>query len=302
MNLFIFPLHNEVIQENFDKLKIDNYFYWQFEKDPIISERIAFLNENRNILFLGEIEKKIEANYINESLVKLDNKKIITNTFPSNIFFKIKILEEQKVVDLKITSSLGNGIGRKIFDFSKPTHNTRRQTLVSSVALGSELFTYFSAEGDIIECIAYKQDDKWGFLYYSHFKGSNPKFEFIPATKYKDGKELTPSDDGYMDFVYVLESQALPKAIKIGRAFNPETRKIDIERNHPRGIQRLLVLPDGRMELFYHNKFSNYRINNKREWFELGDELLKWIKEEQEKTSHISKLYKNYKEHIYERL
>ncbi len=158
-----------------------------------------------------------------------------------------------------------------------------RSFILEEVPKESKISGALRSEFDLEDCVYLKEDGKVFFLFYEEKNGVY-KFQKIKV----DNSNLTPAEDGYKDFIYFIFSDGDPKAYKIGRTENPEKRFRQINGMNPSEISLLAIIPDGRLEKMYHNKYKNLKIPNKKEWFYYSKDI----------ESFISKNNKIYKEVI----
>ncbi len=241
--------------------------------------------------------KQETVEYIQKQNLKI-KQIVILNYIDSKIKIKLLDLDKDKILDQQIINidPILNLNVNKINFFNKPVHNVRRHTLLTLLKPESDLYNFFiDREED--GCVALKKDDTWGFLFY-YEKNNKFTFRFEPVHNTYNGTRLKETDKGYRDFVYILRSEALPKAYKIGRTDNPDKRLAQWRTANPREINRLVVLPDGRNEKVLLAKFDYCRIPGKTEWFEMDNELTKFIEEQKSHRRCIIDKYKKYLKEI----
>ena len=79
-------------------------------------------------------------------------------------------------------------------------------------------------------------------------------------------------------FTYFIHSPKL-EAIKIGRSIKPAKRFDSLRTANPDSLV-LLGTVDGDRENEFHVRFSEYRMDSKREWFSMGPALMDFLKAE----------------------
>ena len=246
---------------------------------------LIYTQDDRMLYFCMK-EENVEVSPINANYTKIGRRKVFGDHTDKK-FIKFKVLSKYKLKRKMQFPEFD-----KTYYLNKPIHEKLHAELILMTADHLEIYSYVSNDDLIDEgCVAYKLKNKWGFLFYERLENGEYIFRFEPVNNWKDGKRLVQTEEGYKDFTYFIKSQALPKAYKIGRADNPDHRFKTIQAHNARDVVRDLLLADGRLETYYHNKFDHLRISDSREWFEMGDDLLEFITKESKVVNHIYKLF-----------
>lgn len=256
-------------QFEYEALKTDKLFTWSFPSTNKLTTGTLWLiiNQSKREMFLAQVES------IKDSIVKS------------------VILEELKLSkDFLLPPQLGVSIinlaqqnKTKIIE----TRNILKRELVKVKSSKLKKWLEQVEEEEVEDCIAYRRNNTWGFLFYKKAKTGAYTFNFVPV----DNSSLNPTDEGYKDFVYFIASHGYPKAIKIGRSDNPTKRLRGLHGANPADISLLVVLPDGRTEKLFHHMFAKYKMHGKLEWFWDNDVLRKFIKEKEDNHKMIVKNY-----------
>lgn len=281
-------------QSNYEKLKTNNSFIWSVPNSAasklIPNTEWLIINPKKKEMFLAKILRYLTAEPgSNSNTTKVDAIEILGD-FSGRTFIQSEIIEELKLSENFLIPHLSVGRGSTVFNLGQQG-KTRiiavRNALKKECENNTKIYEYLHEDiEEEDDCIAYKEGNKWGFLFYKIKKDKN-EFKFEPV----DNTDLRQTDEGYKDFVYFIFSQGHPQSIKIGRSDNPSKRFRSLDGSNPATIRLLLVLPDGRKEKMYHQMFENYKIYGKLEWFWDDPEIRKFIKEEEMKYQKIKKLY-----------
>jgi len=281
-------VNNDIVQSNYSKLKTDKTFIW-----PILATAADKLTPDNELLIINIKKREVflaKVKDICSNIAQIENINLKGN-FSNNKFICCDIIELQSLSEEFLIPYIGAGRGSVIFDLNQK-EKTRiiaiRNALKLECTPGTKIHEYLRIkEEEIDDCIAYKQGSKWGFLFYTYKPDGTYKFKFEPI----NNNNLNQTDEGYKDFVYFIFSQGYPRAIKIGRSDNPSKRFKGLDGSNPATLSMLLVLPDGRKEKMYHEKFEQFKIYGKLEWFWDDPEIRKFIKAEQIVYEKIKKHY-----------
>lgn len=78
--------------------------------------------------------------------------------------------------------------------------------------------------------------------------------------------------------IYFIQEIEPPFRIKIGYSANPDKRIATLAATLPQLIQILKVIPgDKEDEQWLHERWREFRVNRKREWYYPAPELLEYI-------------------------
>ena len=229
-------------------------------------------------------DDKIEIKLKNIKIDLLDNFLVINKTkkliklievIDINTAVVGKVIESIENVNLLIPTS--NKINYSIINLidKKSRSITIRNEVMDKISIASKTYEFLQID-DVVDYIAYKQGNIWGHLFYT-VRDNKYSFEFVPVNNFG----LTQKDEGYKDFTYFILSKGYPTAIKIGRSGNIKSN------SNPSQLELLLILPDGRNEKLYHEKFKEFRLYGKQEWFWKDKILDNFIESEKTKKQHI---------------
>lgn len=287
--------NGDQMQSNYEKLKTDQEFIWSVPNSAAnkLTPGVEWLviNLKKKEIFLALVTSYVTSN-VGGSTNKTSIGAIeIEGDYINRTFVRSSITEQLTLSDKFLIPHLGAGKGSVLFNLGQQG-KTRviavRNAIKEEVKEDSKIFKYLEEEAeDLDDCIAYKRGNQWGFLFYTLRKDGPPTFRFEAV----NNKSLNQTDEGYKDFVYFIFSHGYPKAIKVGRSDNPSKRLKGLDGANPASISLLLVLPDGRKEKMYHQKFNNYLIYGKFEWFWDDPEIRKFIKDETLRLEKIKMMY-----------
>lgn len=258
-------------------------------------QKFLVYTQDDKMLFLCEKLEDVPVIKLNDNYSKIGRRKVF-GTYLDKTFYKFKVLSK-----IKLQRRIHFPESDKTYYLNKPIHERIHSELIMLTADHLEINNYLSDEEAHDEgCIPYKINDKWGFLFYKLTDEGNYEFTFEMVNNVRGKKRLVQTDEGYKDFTYFIKSQALPKAYKIGRAENPDDRLKTIQAHNARDTVADLILADGRLESYFHNRFDHLRISDTREWFEIGDDLIEYILKESKKVDRIRSIFEksSYKKEI----
>ncbi len=220
---------------------------------------------------------------------KTPNDYIIVDLSTNNfLYFKNKV-EVERFSYIGEIPEFPNHVNKHFFNISdkfKTKFIALKHLILEQIPLTSELSIDLRKEFDEEECVVYKKGNRYSFLFY-RVKGA--KYEFYEEVV--NNKGLTPTQPGYKDFVYFIYQNGTPKAYKIGRTEDPHKRLKGVITNNPSDVDIKLVLPDGRLEKMYHEKFKHFRLNPVNEWFTDCREIESFIAKEQKTIKKVLKAY-----------
>jgi len=267
-----------------NKIEYLYYYYDNYLKTPLEGKILLYTHFNKTLHFcevVGITPTSQKNNY-----TKI-NKRYIFGNYEDRTFYKFKVIS-QIILKKKIYFPQTD----KLYFLEKPIHDRIYAELISVTTGDIDIYNYISNDGNTDKgVIALKENNVWGFLYYERDDLGEYKFQFEEVDNYIYDKKLNPNNDGYKDFTYFIISHSLPKACKIGRAENPNHRLKQIQAHNSRDVEMQVILADGRLEAYYHNKFSHLRISSSREWFEVSEDLENVIEQEKSKIRYILSMY-----------
>lgn len=260
--------------------------YYQLKDYNMMAGKLLIYTQDNKTLYLCSPIETAPATIVSDHYTKIGNKKVF-GIFNDKTFIRYKI-----ITSLKLRNKIKFPEADKTYYLNKPIHEKLHAELVLSTADNIEINMYVSPDDNTDEgYLAYKLKGKWGFLYYERTDNGDYTFDFKPINNFIDGNRLVQTNEGYKDFTYFIKSQSLPKAYKIGRAENPDHRFKAIQAHNARELTLDLLLADGRLEIYFHNKFDHLRISNSREWFEIGDDLVEFITKESKRIKYLYNLF-----------
>jgi len=271
---------------NLKKTNIKHVIYFKL-RDFNYKNKFLIYVHNIKTLYLCKYIEDIKYEALDDGIINLGNHQLIGN-YSNKDFAKYKILDKT-VLSKKIKFPETD----KTYFLEKPIHDKLLTELIYLTEASLEISDFLTIDKNRdTGCIAYKDKNTWGFLYYNRQANGEYGFKFEKVDNYFDNIKLTQSEEGFKDFTYFIKSHALPKAYKIGRAENPDKRLQQIQAHNARNVSICLVLADGRLETYYHNKFDYLRISDSREWFELEDEITAFIEQENVHRKYIINIFK----------
>lgn len=249
--------------------------------------KFLFYTQDDRTLYLCKKESDVKTILDDNNYTKIGRRKIFGD-YSNYKFSQFKLYSKYK-----LNKRLRFPEYDKIYYLNKPIHEKLHSELIYMTSDYLEINEYVSEETEQDEgCVAYKLKNKWGFLYYKQTKSGEYEFTFDAVNNWKDDRtRLVQANEGYKDFTYFVKSQALPKAYKIGRADNPDKRFKTIQAHNARDVSIELLLADGRLETYFHQKFDHLRISDSREWFELGNDLIDYVTKESKRVQRIIKIF-----------
>lgn len=277
------------INNPFPKPTHNKYLITYLLPDYDYNEQLLIYVPGVSYLYLCKLIKEEPAILTKNGATKVNRHLVYTDI--SNVKFgKFEVLEYLKLKK-KITFPQQD----KTYFVNKPIHSRLHTDLIQFTDSNIVINKYLSND-DILDegVIAYKDNNDWGFLYYEKSITGDYNFNFQIVNNVVGGKRLIQTDEGYKDFTYFIKTNALPKAIKIGRAENPDSRFATIQAYNARDIVTELITADGRLETYFHAKYDYLRISDSKEWFEIDDDLLNFIKNENKKINYIKAIYEKY--------